>query len=389
MSKNVVSNVNFLGAFGNSADYNCEPYVVLPSTKNPRWYVPVKNRAIAESSLAVYQPSLLMAKSLKQLAILFARSGLYGLPLKNRIFFMKNDGEIRRIFNVEDLHYAIFAGTEGSHRKVTVQVMKDNGSILGYIKVSCSETIDRLLENETDALRYLGTLQIERGSFPQVIHYGEVNGTRVLVLDTLKGSGSTFSSRLSGAHIDFLAEVFRKTSQPFKFSESKFACGLEERLDKLNGPLAGLWHKRYQKAMSILYREMGNKVIPFGLCHRDFTPWNTFFHNNKLYVFDWEYAKNDYPPLLDVFHFIIQDGIQVKKLSPEKLLKKVMLHRPLINSYVEFLKVDHNLVDALLLCYLLDISMLYEERENGELRDSTARTIETWAGMMDLVAARI
>jgi len=361
----------------------------LPSIKKTRWLVSLKNKGLFISSLALYQPSLLRAKVIKKLTIFLARLGIAELFVKDRLYFQRNDEFIKKIFN-RDLYYSIFTGTEGSHRKVTIQVMNEKGKILGYIKVADSEKIDALLKNEAEILRGLSKLNVDKGLFPGVLYYGSAGDVNILVQDTLKSSKSTFSSRLSEKHIEFLAELFNKTSyKEMLFSESSFFNWLQDRVRRLEDEkLRGSEKGAYQRALDYLERKLGNEKLPFGLCHRDFTPWNTFFHNGKLYVFDWEYSKREYPPLMDVFHFIVQDGIQVKHLKPEKLIRRVLKQGKWLSMYSRLVGIKEALLIPLLLCYLLDISLLYIERERGNLSPNILKVVETWREMIEIIIAR-
>jgi hypothetical protein len=380
--------IRFLGNFHYPvSDENDEPYVILPTTKNPMWFIPVQNRSIAEVSLALYQPSLLRAKFLKQLAILLARSGLFRLIFKDNIYLKKNDEEIRKIFKQANLYYAIFTGTEGAHKKVTVQVMNQQGTILGYIKASDNEDIRKLLKNEAEILGVLSGLEIRSGHFPNVFYHGEISDVAALIIDTKKSAASTFSSKLSDSHISFLAEICLKSSKIIKFKESIFFDQLYNRMKSYYGYIPHMWNHRFQSVYDYLSNNMADKSIPFGLCHRDFTPWNTYFHEGKLFVFDWEYAEKEYPPLIDVFHFIVQDGILVRHLKPNGLLKRIFKNQKMINKYCDLIDIDKNLMNPLLLCYLLDISLLYIEREKGDIRGEIKDKIDVWAGMIDLIIA--
>lgn len=351
----------------------------------------MKNSNLTVSSLALYQPSLIRAKILKNLAVFFAKIGLAKLIFRNKVHLERNDAELQRLFRTEDLEYAIFTGTEGSHRKVTVQVMNEKGTILGYIKISENEEVDKLLKNETEILRNLSTLEIENGLFPKIIYHGEIKGINVLILDTLKGIDSRFSSKLSEKHVSFLAEIMNKTSGISKFNESKFALALRGRLMDLEKRTDEILMLKdtYERALDYIDKEIGEDEIPFGLCHRDFTPWNTFFHNKKLYVFDWEYARNDYPPFLDLFHFIIQNGILVKHLKPVRLLKEVQKNKKWLSMYGSLVGIKENLIIPLLLCYLLDSSLLYIEREKSSLARRTLYMVRIWKEMMEIMVRQI
>lgn len=382
------NNIRFLVRFFDDGSKSGEKYKsfgFLPSKENPRWIIPLINRKLIISSLVLYQPSLLRAKFLKQLTIFLARLGASRFLFRDRIYFRRTDELIRKIFRRDDLYYAIFTGTEGCHRKVTVQVMGEKGTILGYIKVSDNKDIDSLLENEAEILEILSQHEIENGSFPKVLFHGKADDVNILVLDTFKSSKSTFSSKLSDSHLSFLALMYQKTSIAIKFNKSGFSEQVQSRIKALNDNVPKNWKIRFNDTFDYVTKHVGDMTIPFGLCHRDFTPWNTFFHDEKLYVFDWEYSRRDYPPLLDIFHFIIQDGILVRKLNPERLLKRIANNQRLIEIYCEQIVLDINLIDYLLLCYLLDISLFYIEREKGKVGGKTSEMIETWLEMTNLV----
>lgn len=365
-----------------------EPYVILPSIKSPRWLVPLRKCNLIGPSMALYQPSFLRAKVLKRLTILLGKIGFMKFMFRNVIFLERNDEEIRSIFSQDGLEYAVFMGTEGKHCKITIQVMNGEGNILGYIKVSNSHQTDELLDNEATKLRDLSGLEISSGFFPKVIYKGNVSETKILVLDSLKSTKAKFTNKLSKAHIDFFSEVFLKSMKPKNFDESAFMRSLKERVKTFEERLNYSWRERFRKVINFLVDRLGDRKLPFGLCHRDFTPWNTFLHNDKIFVFDWEYARNDYPPLLDIFHFIVQDGIIVKKLKPEKMLRRIFSHKRLIETYCNLVGIEKSLTNFLLLCYLLDISLLYIEREGGDLKGEMLNMVETWGGMIDLVIKR-
>ncbi len=381
---NILKNIAFLGQIFDDcpkSNTHIETLAILPSIKNPRWIIPLKNKELIISSLALYQPSLLRAKLLKKMAVLAAKGGLSNLAMKDRVYFQRKDESIKKIFKRDDLHYAFFTGTEGCHRKVTVQVMNSDGDILGYIKVSDSEDVDSLLTNETEILEDLWRLDVRNGLFPGVLYHGSMKGVNILVLDTLKSAHSKYGSKLSDSHIDFLSEIFVKTSKVMEYRQSEFAGELRKRASDLE--VEGL--SKLSSIVNYIEDEIGDEKLLFGICHRDFTPWNTFFHDGKLYVFDWEYAKRGYPPLLDLYHFIIQDGILVRHLKPEGLMKRILKNEQMLSKYSSLVGIDEKLLTPLLLCYLLDISLLYIEREKGRVEGDIKHMLDTWARMMELI----
>jgi thiamine kinase-like enzyme len=63
------------------------------------------------------------------------------------------------------------------------------------------------------------------------------------------------------------------------------------------------WTKRIASVTALL-RPVQDQ-IPVCLAHGDFTPWNTFLQDGRLYVFDWEYANLAWPVGFDLAHFIL------------------------------------------------------------------------------------
>ncbi|MEJ2697183.1 MAG: phosphotransferase [Candidatus Sulfobium sp.] len=389
MIDDFIKGAGFLGRFEevarNEIGMGSVPYGAVPSKENLCWLIPLKNSDTSAAAFSLYQPSLVRARLLKKMAVLAAKSGITGMIFRDRVYFSAEDSGVRKIFDRDDLQYAIFAGTKGRHRKITVQVMDGHGAILGYIKVSDSDEIDELLNNETTVLKRLSELKISEGLYPRVLFSGAMNGTHILVLDSLKNGKSTFSSKLSNAHISFLAEIFRKTAESGRFRESGFYRGLLTRIELLNGTAAKDFAIRGQKILDFLDGRLGGRELPFGICHRDFTPWNTFFHGPKLYAFDWEYAKEGYPPLLDLFHFIIQNGVIVQKLEPNGLLKKIAAYKDLIGTYINAVGIAPECVTPLLLCYLVDVSLLYIEREKGSPSEDVRHISAIRTGLIDLI----
>jgi len=98
---------------------------------------------------------------------------------------------------------------------------------------------------------------------------------------------------------------------------------------------------------------------PRSLSHGDFTPWNTFFVDGKLYVFDWEYASYDYPRAYDFFHFFLT----TKKLKKKNSFELIELIRE--NSY----RIVNNMNDmhVLMLSYLVINFLFYAQREPSKI----------------------
>ena len=58
--------------------------------------------------------------------------------------------------------------------------------------------------------------------------------------------------------------------------------------------------------------------------HGDFTPWNCFVTENHLSLYDLEMVQDGMPLGYDAFHFIIQNGILVKRASWKSISEEIM-----------------------------------------------------------------
>ncbi len=63
--------------------------------------------------------------------------------------------------------------------------------------------------------------------------------------------------------------------------------------------------------------------LPVALAHGDFTPWNSFVLERGLYVFDWEYAAENWPLGYDLVHYLLSGprdepaSVTIEKLNAE------------------------------------------------------------------------
>ena len=86
----------------------------------------------------------------------------------------------------------------------------------------------------------------------------------------------------------------------------------------------------------------------------DFAPWNTCQRRKALFVFDWEAAVADAPPLYDAFHFqAIQAALSDTNYRPD--------HRFLHSLLGLIWAAGEQHLGVLYLTYLVDISLYYAE----------------------------
>jgi hypothetical protein len=345
---------------------------IAPSIDDFRLMVPLSNHAVSSAALALYQPSLQMAKARKLLAYMLARAGMSRLWTPVVLFIAgKADapGEcdtlriIKKISGAE-VETALFTGTPGYLRKPTLQVMRKSGRILGFAKLAITKQTKELLENEYNTLLYVNKLDLGCAGVPGISYYGDCNEEiRMLFQSSDKTPLSSSYLKPTEKHFEFLARLHDQTGTKVEDQKEKYFCGIEGRIEALKGKIPHSLLFLLTDSLAIIGASLRNEKVRFGLAHRDFTPWNTYLSGKKIVIFDWEFAERAWPPLHDAMHFIIQKGILVDRAPAGKLLKRVLQADSVEGRFIESLRCCIGLAKAclsfLLLAYLLDMITAY------------------------------
>jgi hypothetical protein len=277
------------------------PYAIIGGRSNARWWlIPLQNGRVAASALAMFQPTLASARWLKRIAVLCSQLGLTRLWARPSLY-ISGQPAIASAFARDDLYFAYFTGTDSPHRKAAVQVMDSEGGILGYAKVSRNPAVKELIRHEGAMLGKVKELDLQTAIIPTVLYAGPMADAEVLVTDTLKTNRTRTTLVFTPAHRAFLDELARKTAAG-KISAQEMGASYRERFNTVTNRLDDRWRKRLDQAINRLELDAGTQ-FSLAMAHGDFTPWNTFMVDSKLYVFDWEYALEAAPVGINQVHF--------------------------------------------------------------------------------------
>ena len=377
-------------------------YLALPNLQNPKYIIPICNAKVAEASFKLYVPLTFRRKI--QIAIL---NGLIKTKLIKHVFskYLIDEKELQvniktmmlrpslaKILKNEKIVFAFFTGTAGLYRKTTIQVMNNDGDILAYVKIADSDQSKERLQNEKYILEYLKSLRVYSGLVPEMIGFKEYAGVFTVVQSCLNGNFNFSDMQLDKRHVLFLSEIFSKTAKYQLFENSACFQIVSERISMIDNKLTSVWRETLKKGTEIVKENLGPLVIPLGLCHYDFKPWNIRIAKNSknLFVFDWELAKTKWVPLWDLFHYIIQPAILVKKKKVHKIINELISpnqrYKTLIHYYMSSINLDSSFYKNLLLFYLCDVSSFYLEKQlMSNSRDfSEDFYIETLGQLLDL-----
>ena len=229
--------------------------------------------------------------------------------------------------------FAFSKGTPARPRKFTVQAMRPDGSILGYIKVPLNEEAAERVRHEAATLERLNCSSLLRPHVPAVLFAGEWHGRSVLFQSA--GEGEPGPARFNGLHSRFLHALRR--SSAVQRSGAALVQEMATRWETVVKQLDPAWRELGRDALRMAGRELRGAEIACGLSHGDFAPWNTRVRDGGLFVFDWESAEWDMPIWWDLFHFDLQVGS--------------LLHQ---DSGIEMARVEAPAWNGLYLLYLLN-----------------------------------
>lgn len=332
------------------------PYAIVGGRSNARWWlIPLTNRRVTVAGFSLFQPVLLSAKIIKSVTVLLITFGLSCLWVR-KIIYLKKPSCFEGMFGTDDLHYSLFTGTDSPHRKSAVQVMDRVGRIKGFAKVSNNTVVKPLIKHEAETLNYLNSLELTTAFVPRVLFSGDICGSEILVTDSLKTAKTKSTTTLNGAHFDFLRELAEKTAEREVDENEQFVAGLRKQYDGIAEKITIEWRQRFEKAFFFIGRADIRSSVT-SLNHGDFTPWNTFFVDGRLYVFDWEYSSKTHQSCYDLIHFKLSLPA-TKHQSIKKTIKQIRL---LILQVMG--TEDVRAVDILLLCYLCEHSLHFISRE--------------------------
>jgi hypothetical protein len=94
------------------------------------------------------------------------------------------------------------------------------------------------------------------------------------------------------------------TGRRMRFADSEMWKDMQAKRQALDPILTDPWRQRIISALDDVEATLGPRELPLATAHRDFGPWNTRVREDgRLFVFDWDNARQEMIPLYDLFTF--------------------------------------------------------------------------------------
>ena len=283
-------------------------FVMLPSRDKPRWLLPLGNTCWTLGGTRVYAPYALSARAMKLLFNRIIALGWSGRPFYRVMVASKErlpiEALVAEITGERHPVFALSLGNQSAVRKLTVQVMRPAGDVLGYIRLPLTPAAVQRVRNEATALQHLEQFPALRPHVPRLLHAGPWREGYLLFESALLGELGP--KKLTRVHDDFLralqaAYVVERSAQSLV---EQVGAKWEKVVPLLGAEWKDLGHEALRRAAQGWHRP-----IVCGIGHGDFAPWNTRMREGRLLLFDWESAEWDVPTSWDIFHFGLQTAV--------------------------------------------------------------------------------
>ncbi|MBN2089865.1 phosphotransferase [candidate division KSB1 bacterium] len=346
--------------FSNKKNTNSIPFFAIPSIEAPRLLIPTVNGRLYRSGFRIHNTAAFK----NQLIKLGLRQGyLIAKNMSQKTIFSTPElanllQKVQQEMKSKDkLWCSGYVGSSGKNQKLTLQLMRSNGQVLGYLKIADNPSNQAFMKNEYEICEKLKSLKFVNGKVPSTLYWGEWQNFQVMVQEPLDLRAKFVGLDLNEKMVLFLLELIEMTGRKERFENSSFMERLSHDLQKLRSSHKELNSSILGDVVKILKR-LEKLELPFGVHHGDFTPYNVRQYGQELTVFDWEFARADYPPLFDLFHFIFQGNSQIKKMPFDVIIRQKFLHgsinRKMIELYMQFLKIPVEFLHDFFSLYLFD-----------------------------------
>ncbi|MGH3241231.1 MAG: aminoglycoside phosphotransferase [Spirillospora sp.] len=361
-------------------------YLLVPHAREPRLMLPASGRPGATAVLGFNKDRSRKANLLSRALAVGLRTGVGGPLLRDRIRVYESEAgtsapaeEVDGAPDIEgylggvlgaDVVIALHIGPDRANRKPVAQVLGRDGRTLGYAKIGVNELTRDLVRAERTALEKLAKRPMPTVRVPSIAHAGQWNGLEILVLDPLpvwSRHAALTRERMMAA----VAEVVEIDGV------ERVALTASPYWESLRARVAALGSDAGQEIAAVLDRvaeRAGDRVLPFGAWHGDWTAWNMAALPEQMLVWDWERFGTGVPVGFDAVHYVTQDAITEHGTDPRQAADEGMAGAPELLAPLG-LTPDEATLAALL--YLAELGTRYLTDRQDEAGARLGR-LDTW-----------
>jgi hypothetical protein len=335
----------------------CRSYARLASNGEPRYYLPTDSLPLLHAAASLAS-SRRIGRWVRVARALAAGRGPWrdDAPV---IVAMPEPPPLERWLcgrlGVNDVRLGWSTGNSGAYRKHTVQVLCPySGETLAYVRIANQPLAKEMLQNERERLVELAAHPSIAPSVPAVLAEMATDDALLTLISGAPDGAS--SNRFNHTHLDFLNRLRLLAVRSGTFAVSPVMCEISRALEELEHSERSADIPQIRALIETLNSVFGNTILPYPPAHRDFTAWNTrACGSHGLFVFDWEFSRPEWLPLLDMFHYYSMPCL----LSGRKAGPLWEKYRRPWAAHATQLSIDPALVTPLYGVYLVDTAVFY------------------------------
>ncbi|MGD9957850.1 hypothetical protein [Nocardioides sp.] len=238
----------------------------------------------------------------------------------------------------------VMVGPPRANRKPVLRLFGADGETWGYAKMGINDLTNQLVEQEIAALTAVGELDLPGIIVPAVLKHGTWRGRSVLLTAALALDAD--QRQPSELPIAATRTLFTQCSQVDVPLKAATGMALVEAPRSGEGV-------RLEELGARLMDVVGDRRIPLGASHGDWTPWNMAWSNEDLEVWDWERFATGVPQGFDAVHFEASKVLSFQTDVTEPAFMDTLPRQ------LERCDVEPVLTTTLLCTYLLAIGRRY------------------------------
>jgi hypothetical protein len=280
-------------------------------------------------------------------------------------------------------HTAVQIGTPGPYQKAAVLLMSESGAGIAIAKIAMVPGADHQVTREAGWLReFEGVPELEY-QIPRLLGEGvTLTGRRYLV--TSLAPGTRVTREFTRKHAAFLGALGRAGHDVMSFPASPCCDYLTRTLARIEIHLTRAERALLRAVLADCHAVLAGWTGPFVRAHGDFVPWNIRVDGERIFVFDWEYARAAANPLADAFNFfVLQRAVTGRGLGPRFMCATRRRVGHVARQLYPEWTWRPGVVSALGLAYLLEVLLHYSAANRALVRSHPVV-----AGYLRLMEAR-
>ncbi len=330
-------------------------YLARPSASEPHLLLPLEPTAVTAAALRRHHDARTPKEKVTGLvAELVGRAGLArfaGGEVVERAPFRLVQ-QLADTLGEPDVIASVAIGPPRRNRKPVIQLLRPNGSVVGFVKVGWSTLTRELVTNEAARLKNVAGRLPAPLTAPTVIAELSTDDTDVVVTSPLSVTPSAKAPPPLGSDV-VLALARCRDTQRLPVADLGTIADMRSSSKPLPIDVAQL-----------VARHDGVE-LEAGIWHGDLTPWNMATSPTEVMVWDWEFAGLNRPVGFDLLHGAFE---QVRRAAPNNeqvAVETVLAEAPAILRPVRGAAMANANLEAYRDLYLAEL-ITRETRLSGE-----------------------